>query len=111
VSNLARIPAVLQRWPALVRAVMHGVIVEVSPGVTARLRVVVEGSTVHVPIETSGTLQTLAGPVQVRGQAVVSAHVDTIGRALDAAERRGMVPRLSQLLDGNGGRPLLNLPR
>lgn len=101
----------LMRWPALARAAQHGVVVRLTTGVAARLQIAVVGDAVQVPIEVNGTVATPYGNVQVQGVAVAQMNVDDFGRALTAAERAGVVPQISQLLDGAGGRPLLNLPR
>jgi hypothetical protein len=101
----------LQRWPALARAAQQGVVVQLVNGVVARLRIGVVGDAVQVPIEVNGTVATPYGDVPVQGVALATMHVDDFGRALTAAERAGVVPQISQLLAGGGGRPLLNLPR
>jgi uncharacterized membrane protein len=113
-GQLARpiaIPRELQRWPALIRALLHGVRVEVAPGLVAILQPFVEGNMVHVPYNVAGNVQTPAGVIYTRNAGVVSAEIDTVGRVLTYAESRGAIPRLTQIVDGNGGRPLLNLPR
>lgn len=111
-SNLGRpLPPALQRWPALVRAAQQGVRVEVAPGLVAMARLGFQGDNAVLVYDVAGHVDTPAGRVAMQNRGYVSADVDTVGRVLTFCERRGMVPKLSQILAGNGGRPLLNLPR
>lgn len=87
------------RWPALARAAAYGVAVELRPGVVVRVQPRVVGDLVQIP----AIVETPYGPIR----AIVETHVDTFGRLATEAERRNVVPRLSQFFEQHTGRPLL----
>jgi hypothetical protein len=112
-TALARVmPPALLRWPALARAAAQGLRVQVAPGIAATVQLQVQGDHVVGFVNLPPTrVQTPYGAVMLQGATQIAMQADDFGRALQAAERAGVMPRIDQLLSGAaGGRPLLNLP-